>query len=93
MINGSITEFIDKLYYGQELVFAYKKRKYFIQGWWKDNVATMVLDDVSEPSEKDYIWEFHSDKMSDCAEAFLSAPIWDGENFIQIQEMVTWSDW
>ncbi len=93
MINGNFTEFIDQLYYGQELVFTYEGRKYFIQGWWTDNVATMVLDDVTVPGEKDYLWEYHADTMRECAEVFLIAPIWDGKDFTQIQENVTWSDW
>ena len=45
MIDGKITEFIDQLCYGQELVFVYKGKKYFVQGWWNDDrtLATMVL--------------------------------------------------
>ena len=50
MIDGTINEFIDMLYYGEEIVFTYKNRKYFIQGWYnkKEEKATMVLDDVTE---------------------------------------------
>lgn len=95
MIDGNITEFIDQLYYGQEIVFIYKGKKYFIQGWWSEDKSetTMVLTEVNEKPFEGYIWEYHSDKMSDCAEAFLNAPIWDEKNFIQIQEDVTWGDW
>ena len=95
MIDGNITEFIDQLYYGQEIVFSYNERKYFIQGWWddKNNESIMVLDDVTEEHEGDYIWEYHAPKMSECAEAFLAAPIWAGCNFLQIEKDVIWTDW
>ena len=93
MINGNLTEFIDQLYYGQELVFTYEDRKYFIQGWWANNVATMVLDDVTVLGNNKYLWEYQAETMRECAEAFLNAEIWGGKDFIQIQENVTWSDW
>lgn len=95
MISGSITDFIDQLYYGQEIVFVYKRKKYFIQGWWSDDkrMTTMVLEDVSDDAAEGYIWEHHASNMRECAEAFLSAPIWEGKNFLQIEKEVTWSDW
>ncbi len=33
MIKGNITEFLDKLYYGGELLFEYQGITYFLQGW------------------------------------------------------------
>lgn len=95
MIDGNITEFIDQLYYGQELVFLYKNKKYFIQGWWSEDKteATMVLTDESADDFVGYLWESHDVKMSVCAEAFLVAPIWDEKSFLQIEKDVTWSDW
>ena len=44
MINGNITEFLDKVYYGEELFFEYQGIDYFLQGWNKDGEAVMVLD-------------------------------------------------
>lgn len=95
MIDGNITEFIDQLYYGQEIVFIYHEKKYFVQGWWSDDKseATIVLTEVNEKPFEGYLWEYHADKMAACAEAFLKAPIWDGKDFMQIQEEVTWGDW
>ena len=95
MIDGTLSEFIDQLYYGQEIVFLYKGNKYFIQGWWSEDkkTTTLVLEEVNKNSSDGYIWEYHAAKMSICAEAFLSAPIWDGKDFLQIESEVTWSDW
>lgn len=95
MINGKLTEFIDQLYYGQEIIFTYKGVKYFIQGWWNDDRsdAVMVLEEINDQLFTDYLWEYHAAKMSKCAEAFLSAPLWDDKDFLQIEAEVTWGDW
>lgn len=92
MINGNITEFIDKLYYGEELLFEYQKETFFLQGWTKDDLAQMVLDhQTDEPFEK-YIWECSKPSMRECAEAFLNASIWGGKCFYQIEREVIWKD-
>lgn len=95
MIDGNIKEFIDQLYFGQELVFIYEGKKYFIQGWWSDDYreTTMQLIEITDDPSSETLWEFHSSKMSSCAEAFLSDPIWNGKDFLKIQENVVWSDW
>lgn len=95
MINGNISEFIDQLYFGQEIVFVYRKKKYFIQGWWSDDKAetTMVLTEENDEPFTGYLWEYHAKKMSECAEAFLRAQIWDGKDFLQIEQDVEWADW
>lgn len=95
MIDGKYTEFVDLLSYGEELVFIYKDKKYFLQGWWNDEntQATMVLTTVDGNRYDGYIWECQKSRMSDCAEAFLSEPLWDGKDFNQIQNEVIWSDW
>ena len=48
MKNGNITDFLDHLYLGEEIVFEYEGKKYFIQGWWAEDKsgATIVLDFV-----------------------------------------------
>ncbi len=95
MINGKMTEFIDQIFTGQEIVFLYNGKKYFIQGWWDDatNSATMVLEEINGQPFANYLWEYHADTMTICAEAFLSAPLWEGKNIQQIETNVTWSDW
>ena len=67
--------------------------KYFIQGWKEKETCIMVLDTVSENRFQGYLWQYQAKSMKDCADAFLSAPIWDGKDFLQIQDSVIWSDW
>ena len=92
MINGNITEFLDKVYYGEELFFEYQGIDYFLQGWNKDGEAVMVLDILNQAPFKEYMWECSKASMTECAEEFLNSNIWDGKNFMQIQRDVTWKE-
>lgn len=92
MINGNITEFLDKVYYGEELFFEYQGIDYFLQGWNKDGEAVMVLDILNQAPFKEYMWECSKASMKECAEEFLNSNIWDGKNFMQIQRDVTWKE-
>ena len=94
MINGKVSDFVDQLYYGQELVFLYQGKKYFIQGWWSDDrtIATLVLEEMNNQPFIGYLWEYHADEMNKCVNAFLAVPLWDGKTFLQIENDVTWAD-
>ena len=92
MINGNITEFLDKVYYGEELFFEYQGIDYFLQGWNKDGEAVMVQDILNQAPFKEYVWECSKASMKECAEEFLNYNIWDGKNFMQIQRDVTWKE-
>ncbi len=92
MKNGKINEFIDILYYGGEILFEYNDTDYFIQGWNKNGISTMVLDRLSKPYQDSYIWEFSDKSMRTCAEEFLRAPIWNGKTFLDIECDITWKD-
>ena len=93
MKNGDFTDFLDQLYYGGELVFEYAGSKYFIQGWTEKDQSVMVLDHVCKDEFKQYLWTHEARTMKECAEAFLTAPLWNSKTFPEIQEDVTWSDW
>ena len=44
MIDGRLSEFLDLLYMGEELVFEYHNVKYFLQGWSSEGQARMVRE-------------------------------------------------
>ena len=92
MKNGNITEFLDKLYYGEELEFEYMGTRYFLQGWTESNSSKMTLDVIDHSSFEKYLWECSHESMRACAEEFIHAPIWEGESFFQIERDVTWID-
>jgi hypothetical protein len=93
MINGDINEFVDKLYYGEELLFEYAGKDYFLQGWIKDGEATLALDNLEQKPFEKYIWECTKPTMRECADTFLEALIWKGQIFMSVQNQITWKDW
>ena len=92
MKNGNLTEFMDKLYYGEELEFEYEGSRYFLQGWSYDCGSKITLDAMDQQPFQKYIWECEGKSMRECAEAFISAPIWEGNTFLQIESDITWID-
>ncbi|MEG0919193.1 MAG: hypothetical protein RR967_01820 [Anaerovoracaceae bacterium] len=55
MINGDVKEFVDKLYYGDELIFLYKNQKFFLQGFLEDDGKCTTYLDRWKPPANDYI--------------------------------------
>lgn len=92
MKNGELSDFIDGLNYGYEMLFLFDGIKYFIQGWTKDNKCYMVLD-IPEKTQSEYVWKYEAPTMRECADAFLSEKLWTNKNFYEIEKDVTWVDW
>lgn len=74
MINGDLNDFVEKVAYGDEVIFTYKGRKYFIQGYKTDDKFTLYLDRWDPPGT-DYIWVGIGDETNYHVNEFLSAPI------------------
>ena len=94
MKGGNVNEFIDHISYGDELVFLYNNRKLFLQGWYKEGVYEMMLDqwEPTPSSFQGYIWKFSADSMSKRADAFFDAPIFDGKKFWDVENQIEWVD-
>lgn len=92
MINGDITEFVDKLYYGEELLFEYDGKEYFLQGWTNPSEAIMVIDIQDGKPFKDYLWKCIKPSIRECAKEFLNSKLWSGKTFMEIQREVTWKE-
>jgi len=43
MINGDVNEFVENLYYGSEMNFAYADKQYFIEGSTEDGITSLEL--------------------------------------------------
>jgi len=94
MKGGNVNEFIDNMSYGDELVFVYCGRKLFLQGWHKDGVHEMMLDQWEPFVEpwQGYLWKHSADSMKKCVDAFLEAPIFDGKRFWDVEAEIEWVD-
>lgn len=44
-MNGDVRDFVDRIHYGDELVFMYRGQKFFLEGLFQDdNKFTTYLD-------------------------------------------------
>lgn len=76
-MNGDVRDFVDRIHYGDELVFMYRGQKFFLEGLFQDdNKFTTYLDRWELPGT-DYIWVGKGDKTYPVQE-FLMARLWDG---------------
>lgn len=91
MINGDVKKFVDNLYYGTENVFVFGRFKYMIQGWWEDGKYTLFMQ-LWEPAMSGYDWEHTASNPNECVEAFMSAPIFDGKTFWEVEREIEWVD-
>ncbi len=92
MINGNLTDFLDKLYTGEELLFEYEGVDFFLQGWYDSGLSIMVLDRLTPPTIDGYIWHCSCSTMRECAESFLDEPIWKNRKFLEVQNSIIWKE-
>lgn len=90
MINGDVTEFVDRIHYGDELWFLYRGKKYFLEGWLEKSTLKLFLYDMTDNNGDQYTWL--GDEKNYPVEQFLIAPIWDGKTFWEVQEQMEWID-
>lgn len=89
MKNGDVYEFVDRIYYGDELWFIYDGKKYFLEGWLDNNTLNLYLYEMTENGET-YIWQ--GDAKNYPVDAFIKAKIWHGKSFWEVEHDMTWVD-
>lgn len=92
MLNGDVTEFVDRIHYGDELIFMYNGQKFFLQGFLEDDGICTTYLDRWEPPADDYIWVGRGDSKNFPVEEFLKAEIWDGKSFWEVEKKMEWLD-
>jgi len=91
MINGNPNEFLDTIYSCQDIIYVFNGIKYWFQGYMEDNIIHMEIFQYI-PAKDDYIWEYNSDTIEKCFNAFLTAPIFDGKTFWEVENEIEWVD-
>ena len=91
MINGNVNEFAENLYYGTENIFVFDKRKYMIQGWWKDGKYTLDMR-LWEPPVEGYDWQYTADTPAECVEKFYGERLFNGKTFWEAEQEMEWVD-
>lgn len=96
MINGDVNEFVNHMYYGDELTFLYKNRKLFFQGLTDDKFRYLELvqwEPEVKTDEEFFIWKTKCDLSKPYpVKEFLEAKIFDGKSFWEVEQEITWID-
>lgn len=92
MIGMSIGEFMDKIYYGDEIEFQYNRTTYFVQGNYVDGKYTLTVDywnaaDGTEP-EHEYLLVLECSSAEERMQRFEEAKIFEGKGIYEIESAV-----
>ena len=96
MINGNVNEFIENLYYGSEMNFAYADKQYFIEGLTENNITSLELyQTVPVTTNEGYcVWKDSSNNSQDRVNNFIHAKIFNGKTFWEVEQEIDWLyDW
>lgn len=94
MNNGNPHDFIDHLYSGQDTVYLFRGVKYWSQGYRIEGRAVWRIEVFQyQPPSDGFLWENESESVTECMEAFLAAPIFDGKSFWEAESEIEWVDY
>lgn len=91
MIYGKVKEFIEHIRHGDEHIFLYDGKKYFLQGYLSVGKCTLYLDRWQPPSG-DYIWVGVGNENMYPVNEFVEAKLWNGKSFFEIEQQIEWVD-
>lgn len=92
MKDMTLDEFMNKVYYGDEIEFKFGKYTYFIQWYKKDGKYILTVDywekaDGTEPPH-DYILNVKCDSPEECVKIFKHSDIFNGKNIYQVEKIL-----
>lgn len=90
MTGMAIGDFMDKIYYGDELEFIIGKTTYFIQGYKEENKYVLTVDywqkaDGTEPNH-DYLFSIKCNTLEERMSCFEKAPIFNGKTIYETEK-------
>lgn len=94
MINGTLKQFKEFLAYGFETGLLYDGVVYMTNGWFleEEKKVYLCVENLSDLTTPSPIWEAKSDTGEENAAKFLTAKIFQGKSFLEIQDNVVWDD-
>ena len=91
MINGDYSEFLDHLYFGDELYIEYQNDIFFIEGWYEEKKCIIQCTIVSS-NPLQLLYETSAKTMIECAHNFLEQPLFGGKKLQEIEQQAKWVD-
>ncbi len=92
MTNGDINDFLFDLSCGFDLVFIFRGKKYFLEGYIDDNDKPTYFMWTLDPPAEDYSLILVGNGKHLPMDEFLALKIWDGKTFMEVQDEIQWVD-
>lgn len=91
MINGTIDELIDTLYYGGEINLIYNNTRYMLESGYDNDVIKIYIFKYDEPDNSFYYEKSGTDAKK-VIDDFLNLKIWNGKTFFEEAKNIEWTD-
>ena len=90
MKGMDLNDFINKIYYGDEIEFKFNGTTYFIQGYRENDKFFLCVDywaktDGTEP-EHDYAFSVYCNSLGECVDQFEKAKIFGGKTIYEAEQ-------
>ena len=96
MIDGKVSDFIDKITFQEEAVM-YNGKKYFFHGLIYDPKAKKNSFEIhlwdSSDNYVETVYNCIASTQDDCMKKILTEPIIEGKCFWDIEQEMTWIEW
>lgn len=98
MINGDVKEFVESLHYEERTVF-YNDRNYFFNGCCcllndsGDEVYRFEIYLLDDEGRGETIYSVQGATAQECIDKFLSATLFNGKTFYEVEKDMTEIDW
>jgi len=93
MIDGNPKEFIDNLYFGEEMYFIFRGIKFFIEGINFEGKKSITMY-AYDPAIDELDWEWPSkDNKNFPVEDFEKSKIFGGKSFWEVEKEIQWIDY
>ncbi|MCD7775245.1 MAG: hypothetical protein LUH40_06675, partial [Clostridiales bacterium] len=73
------------------IVYIFHGIKYWFQGYTTPNGFHMEIFQYQPPAEG-YTWEFDASSADEGKKAFITAPIFEGKTFWEVEQEIEWTD-
>ncbi len=93
MKNGKPNDFLETIYNGTDLEYTYKNRKYWTEGYAKDNLFWLVVyhcDDKAIEDNEGYLINKGFSDGEAAVNYYVNQPIFDGKPFWDAEKDINW---
>jgi hypothetical protein len=89
-MTNSWAEVYEAIYYGDEITIECKGKKYFIQGWDKNESHFLSVYVWEGDEDGDYTYEVESSTREERVKSFQQSKLFDGKTLKEVWDEAEW---